>query len=82
MVDFIACSGYLRLSAYTWGIFLAYMCRRLSSRLRFSVFWEVERDKVRSWQYVNGKLNKYITVMWRWFASRRDHLKWRWIYNT
>ena len=45
MVDFITCSGYLRLSAYTWSIFLTYMRRRLSSHLRFSVFWEVGRKK-------------------------------------
>ena len=38
---FVAYSGYLRLIAYTWGIFLAYKRRRLSSRLRSSVFWEV-----------------------------------------
>ena len=37
-------SGYLSLSAYAWGVFLAYMRRRLSSRLRFSVFWEAGRD--------------------------------------
>jgi len=43
---FIACSGYFRLSAYTWGIFLAYMRRRLVSRLRSSVFWEAGRDRV------------------------------------
>ena len=35
---FIACSGNFRLSAYTWGIFLAYMRRRLVLRLRSSVF--------------------------------------------
>ena len=29
---------------YTWGIFLAYKRRRLSSRLRFHVFWEAGRD--------------------------------------
>ena len=43
---FIACSGYFRLSVYTWGIFLAYTRRRLSSRLCFSVFWEAGRDKL------------------------------------
>ena len=43
---FIACSGYFRLSVYTWGIFLAYIRRRLSSRLRFHVFWEAGRDRV------------------------------------
>ena len=41
---FIACSGYFRLSVYTWGIFLAYIRRRLSSRLCFHVFWEAGRD--------------------------------------
>jgi len=43
---FIACSGYFRLSAYTWGIFLAYMSRRLSLRLRFHVFWEAGLNRV------------------------------------
>jgi len=42
---FITCSSYFRLSVYTWDIFLAYICRRLSSRLRFHVFWEAGRDK-------------------------------------
>jgi len=42
--DYIACSSYFRLSVYTWGIFLAYICRRLSLRLRFHVFWEAGRD--------------------------------------
>ena len=40
----IACSGHFRFNVYTWGIFLAYIRRRLSSRLRFNVFWE-GRDK-------------------------------------
>ena len=31
---------------YTWGIFLAYIRRRLVSRLRSSVFWEAGRDRV------------------------------------
>jgi len=49
MVDFfIACSGYFRLSVYTRGIFLAYIRRRLSSRLRFHVFWEVGHDTTSS----------------------------------
>ena len=30
---------------YTWGIFLAYIRRRLSSRLCFHVFWEAGRDR-------------------------------------
>jgi len=34
--DYIACSGYFRLSVNTWGIFLAYIRHRLSSRLHFS----------------------------------------------
>ena len=42
--DYIACSGYFRLSMHTWGILLAYIRRRLSSRLRFHVFWEAGRD--------------------------------------
>ena len=29
--DYIVCSGYFRLSVYTWGIFLACIRRRLSS---------------------------------------------------
>jgi len=29
---------------YTWGILLTYIHRRLSSRLRFHVFWKVGRD--------------------------------------
>ena len=41
---FMACSDYLRLIAYMWGILLAYKHRQLSSRLRFSVFWEAGRD--------------------------------------
>ena len=41
---FIDCSG--RLSVYTWGIFLAYIRRRLSSRFCFHVFWEAGRDRV------------------------------------
>ena len=36
--DYIACSGHLRLSAYIWGIFLTYMRRWLSSRLRSNIF--------------------------------------------
>ena len=46
LVDFIACSGYFRLCMYTWDIFLAYIYRRLSSRLRFHVFWEARRYRV------------------------------------
>ena len=46
--DYIACSSYFRLSVYTWGIFLAYMRRRLSSRLRFHVFWEAGHEKISS----------------------------------
>ena len=46
VVDFITCSGYFRLSVYAWGIFLAYIRRRLSSRLCFHVFWEAGRDRV------------------------------------
>ena len=45
IVDFIACSRYFRLSVYAWDIFLVYMRRRLSSWLRFHVFWEAGRDK-------------------------------------
>jgi len=41
---FITCSGYFILSAYAWGIFFMYICCRLSSRLRFHVFWKVRRD--------------------------------------
>jgi len=44
--DYIACSGYFRLSMYTWGILLAYIRRRLSSRFRFHIFWKAERDRV------------------------------------
>ena len=29
---------------YTWGIFLAYICRQLSSRLHFHIFWEAGHD--------------------------------------
>ena len=46
VVDFVACSAYFRLSVYAWGIFLAYIRHRPSSRLRFSVFWEAGRDRV------------------------------------
>ena len=42
--DYIAWSGYFRLSVYKWGIFLAYIRRRFSSRLRFHVFWKAGRD--------------------------------------
>ena len=42
--DYITCSGYFRLSVYTWGILLAYIRRQLSSRPRFHVFWEAGRD--------------------------------------
>jgi len=42
--DFLACSGYFRLSVYTWGIFLAYIRRRFSLRLCFHVFGEAGRD--------------------------------------
>ena len=31
---------------YTWGILLAYICSRLSSRLQFYVFWEAGHDRV------------------------------------
>jgi len=41
---FITCSGYFRLSVYTWGILLVYIRRRLSSRLPFHVFWEAGHD--------------------------------------
>jgi len=44
--DYIACSGYSTLSVYTLDILLAYIRRRLSSRLRFRVFWEAERDRI------------------------------------
>ena len=44
--NYIAYSGYLTLNAYTWGIFLPDMRRRLSSRIRSSVFWEAGRDRV------------------------------------
>ena len=46
--DYIARSGYFRLSVYTWDIFLAYIRRRLSSRLCFHVFWEVGHE-TRAW---------------------------------
>ena len=36
---------------YTWGIFLAYIRRRLSSRLRFRVFWEAGRDTLHDGDY-------------------------------
>ena len=42
---YIACSGYFRISVYTWGIFLTYIRYRLSSRLRFHVFCEAGHDK-------------------------------------
>ena len=43
---FVACSGSFRLSVDTWDIFLAYIRRRLSSLLRFHVFWEAGCDTV------------------------------------
>ena len=45
-LKFIPYSGYFKLSAYTWGIFLAYMRRPLLSRLRCHVFWEAGHDRV------------------------------------
>jgi len=39
---FITCSDHFRLSVYEWGIFLAYISGRLSSR--FHVFWEAGRN--------------------------------------
>jgi len=42
---FMAYSGYFRLSVYKWGIFLAYVHRRLSLRLCFHVFWEAGHDR-------------------------------------
>ena len=35
---FMACSGYFWLSVYKWGILLAYIRHRLSSRFRFRIF--------------------------------------------
>ena len=46
VVDFIAGSGYFRLSVCAWGIFLAYIRHRPSSRLCFYVFWEAARDRI------------------------------------
>jgi len=43
--NYIACSGYFRLSVYAWVFFLAYIRRRFSSRLRFHIFWEAGRDR-------------------------------------
>ena len=37
-VHYIACSGHFRLSVYTWDIFLAYIRRQLSPRLRSTYF--------------------------------------------
>ena len=45
---FITCSDYFRLSMYTWGILLTYIRHRLSSRLRFYVFWEAGCDREES----------------------------------
>ena len=60
IVDFITCSGYFRLSVYAWGIFLAYIRRRPSSRLRFRVFWEAGRDtyalQKASWTWISSRL--------------------------
>ena len=44
--DYIACSGYFRFSVYMWGILLAFIHRRLLSRLRFHIFWEAGRDRI------------------------------------
>jgi len=44
--DYITCSGYFRLSVYTWGILLTYIRRRLSSRLHFHVFWKAGCDTI------------------------------------
>ena len=52
--DCIGCSGYFSLSVYTWDILLAYICRWLSSRLRFRVFfWSG------AWQH----MNKYTKIL-------------------
>ena len=44
--DYIASSCYFRLSVYAWGIFLQYICRWLSSRVCFPVFWKAGRGRV------------------------------------
>jgi len=49
--DFITCSGYFRLSVYRWGILLAYIRRRLSSRLHFHVFLKAGRDNPQANQF-------------------------------
>jgi len=43
---FIPCSGNFRLSLYMGDSFLAYIHRRLSSWLRFHIFWEAGRERV------------------------------------
>jgi len=52
--DYKACSCYFRLSVYAWGIFLAYIRCRLSSRLRFPVFWEAAYDKLQRSMIMGG----------------------------
>ena len=41
------CSGYFRLSVYTWDIFLAYIRRWFSSWLYFHVFWKAGHSWIR-----------------------------------
>ena len=50
----------LRLSLYTWGTFLAYMCCRLSSRPRYSVFWKARHDRVA--ERKNGTLIDMVNI--------------------
>ena len=58
--DLYLVSDYLRFSAYTWGIFLAYMRHRLVSRLCFNVFWEAGRDTNSSYTSISGVRYSYI----------------------
>ena len=44
LLIYITCLGYFRLSVYTWGIFIAYIHRQLSSHFRSSIFREAGRD--------------------------------------
>ena len=60
--DYIPHLDYFRLSVYTWSIFLVYLRRRLSSRLRFDVFLES-----RAWHWSRRKEGRQST----WIRAQR-----------
>jgi len=64
--DYIACSGYFRLSVYMWGFLLTYICRRLSSWLRFHVFWEAGHDKEEAYPLYRNSIKFSWTHLFLW----------------